>query len=114
MLKDCSGRIHQLFYDSSDFYQLKRVGSTHWSLPVAHPFFVAELFIFCGSIVAPPVCYAAIYRFLAPTGAQGEGISCVRPYGILFKIAVKMSSSSIIKSPGVKQASRQVGKQAGR
>ena len=44
----------------------------------------------------------------SPTGAQGEGISCVFSCMracmclrvILFKIIVKMSSSSILKSPG--------------
>ena len=42
-------------------------------------------------------------NFLAPTGALEEGILCVRVSVrvcvILFKITVKMSSSSILKSP---------------
>ena len=43
-------------------------------------------------------------KVLAPTGALEEGILSVRPCVcscvILFKITVKMSSSSILKSPG--------------
>ncbi len=39
-------------------------------------------------------------EFLAPTGAQGEGMSYVRASVILFKITVKMSSRSILESPG--------------
>merc|ERR1711911_336191 len=54
--------------------------------------------------------------FLAPTGALEEGILSVRPSVracvILFKITVKMSSSSILKSPGGKGGSSSEGAQA--
>ena len=37
---------------------------------------------------------------------------CVRAFVILFRITVKISSSRILKSPGVKQASKQASRQA--
>ena len=40
--------------------------------------------------------------------------ACVRPCVILFKVTVKMSYSSILKSPGVNQASRHASRQASR
>ena len=52
---------------------------------------------------------------MAPTGALEEGILSVRLCGILFKRALKMSSSSILKSPGgfyFEQASKQACNQA--
>ena len=66
------------------------------------------------SLLWPPVCFDSRNNnnnnnnnndvYLAPTGALEEGILCVRPSVrpcvILFKITVKMSSSSILKSPG--------------
>ena len=49
---------------------------------------------------------------MAPTGALEEGILCVRVSMIFLKITVKLSSSSILKSLGVKQASNPANKQA--
>ena len=44
------------------------------------------------------------FSFLAPTGALKEGILCVRACICdIIQITVKMSSSSNLKSPGVKQ-----------
>ena len=58
----CSGKIHEFFYNFSDFYQLKTIGSPQWSLSKTNPFHIATLISFCSSIVVTPVCYAAIYR----------------------------------------------------
>ena len=61
--KGCSGRIHEFFYNSSDFYQMKSDGSMYWSLPITNPFHLASFISFCGSVVVPPVCYAAIFKY---------------------------------------------------
>ena len=60
----CSGKIHQFFYNFSDFYKLKTIGSPQWSLSKTNPFHIATLISFCSSMVVTPVCYAAIYRYL--------------------------------------------------
>ena len=53
--------------------------------------------------------------FLAPTGALEEGILSVRPSVTFLKRTLKMSFSSILKSPGGSRASEQASKhQVGR
>ena len=58
----CSGRDHEFFYNSSNFYEMKTIGGPIWSLPKTNPFFFATLFFFFNTIVLNPVCYAVIYR----------------------------------------------------
>ena len=54
--------------------------------------------------------------FLAPTGAQGEAMSCVRASVTLCKRTLKMSSKELKQASGQvsRQASKQASKQAGK
>ena len=61
-----------------------------------------------GSLSLSRTSYVILSNFWLRRGAQGEGILCVRvcvrasvrPFGIFCKMTVKMSSRSILKSPG--------------
>ena len=58
----CSGKLHQFFYNLSDFYQLKTIGGPHFSLPITNPVRIGTIVSFCSYMVVTPVCYASIYR----------------------------------------------------
>ena len=62
----CAGRDHEFFYNSSDFYQIKKIGiplrGQVWTLSITNPFFFATLFVLFNGIAINPICYAAIYR----------------------------------------------------
>ena len=59
----CTGRYHEIFYDSSDFYQMKTIGGPRWSLSKTNSFYLTTTFSFLCSTVVTPICYTAIYRF---------------------------------------------------
>ena len=42
---------------------MKPDGSTYWSLSITNPFHLASIMSFCSTIVVPPVCYAAIFKY---------------------------------------------------
>ena len=46
----CSGRVHEYYYNSSDFYQ-KNDERMYWSLPATNAFLLLSNVIYVGSIV---------------------------------------------------------------
>ena len=61
LLAGCVGKIHEFYYDTSDFYLEKALGSSSWSLPLSHPYHLLTLLCFCAGIILCPLGYGAIY-----------------------------------------------------
>ena len=57
----CVGKIHEFYYDTSDFYLEKALGSSSWTLPLSHPYHLLTLLCFCAGIILCPLGYGAIY-----------------------------------------------------
>ena len=58
----CEGKIHEFYYNTSDFYVEKAHGSSSWALPLSHPYHLLTLLCFCAGIILCPLGYGAIYR----------------------------------------------------
>ena len=61
LLAACVGKIHEFYYDTSDFYLEKAHGSSSWTLPLSHPYHLLTLLCFCAGIILCPLGYGAIY-----------------------------------------------------
>ena len=65
LLAGCVGKIHEFYYDTSNFYLEKALGSSSWTLPLSHPYHLLTLLCFCAGIILCPLGYGAIYRSAA-------------------------------------------------
>ena len=61
---ECSGRLQEFYYNTTDFYGEKIVfPAAGLRLPLSHPFIVTIITILGSSFVIAPACYAKIYRY---------------------------------------------------
>ena len=65
LLAGCVGKIHEFYYDTTDFYLEKALGSSSWTLPLSHHYHLLTLLCFCAGIILCPMGYGAIYRSAA-------------------------------------------------
>ena len=57
----CVGKIHEFYYNTSDFYVERAQGSSSFNLPLFHPFHLLTILCFCAGIILCPLGYGAIY-----------------------------------------------------
>ena len=64
-IPECSKRLHEFFYDFTDFYaDISQPWSrgVHWRLHLTNPFRLLQYFCLGSSFIVVPFCYGSIYR----------------------------------------------------
>ena len=62
---ECSKRLHEFYYDFTDFYvdiSPPRFRGVHWRLPPTNPFRFFQYLCLSSSFIVVPFCYGSIYR----------------------------------------------------